>query len=144
MENGQRFVLVDEQVLPTIFQKVLAAKQYLLKDEAHNLTEACRMADVSRSAFYKYKDCIAYYESEHANKDVTIYLKLSDEPGILSAVLHEIYAFQANIITLNQNVPSDTVAGVTITIRLDNAQAGVEMIMERLRQLRGVLSVRKL
>lgn len=134
---------MDEQVLPSIFQKVLAAKQYLLKDEAHNLTEACRMADVSRSAFYKYKDCIAYYEDEQTQKEVTIYLKLSDEPGILSSVLYVLYEYQANIITLNQNVPSETVARVTITMRMDTP-GGYETLMEHLRQLRGVLSVRRL
>ena len=143
MNKERRFVLVDEQVLPTIFQKVLEAKQYLLKDEAHNLTEACRMADVSRSAFYKYKDCIAYYEDEQAQKDVTVYLKLTDEPGVLSAVLNVLYEYQANIITLNQNAPSETVARVTITVRMD-APGAYENLMEHLRQVRGVLSVRRL
>lgn len=143
MKKEQRFVLVDERVLPTIFQKVLIAKQLLLKEEAHNLTEACKMADVSRSAFYKYKDSIAYYEEDQAQQEITIYLKLTDEPGILSSVLYVLYEFQANIITLNQNVPSETVARVTITMRMD-APGGYENLMEHLRQVRGVLSVRRL
>lgn len=143
MKKERSFVLVDEQVLPTIFQKVLAAKQYLLKDEAQNLTEACKMADVSRSAFYKYKDCIAYYEDGQTQQEITIYLKLSDEPGILSSVLYVLYEHQANIITLNQNVPSETVARVTITIRMEKL-GGYEKLMEQLRQVRGVLSVRRL
>ncbi len=143
MKEEQRFVLVDENVLPTIFQKVLLAKQYLLKDEAQNLTEACKMADVSRSAFYKYKDSITYYEDIQTQKDITIYLKLSDEPGILSSVLYVLYEFKANIITLNQNVPSETVASVTITVRMEKA-GSYEALMEHLRQLRGVLTVRRL
>lgn len=143
MTKEQRFVVVDEEVLPTIFQKVLIAKQLLLKEEAHSLTEACKMADVSRSAFYKYKDRIAYYEEDQEKKEITIYLKLADEPGILSSVLYVLYEFQANIITLNQNVPSETVARVTITIRMD-ASGSYENLMEHLRQVRGVLSVRRL
>lgn len=144
MEQKRRFVLVDESVLPVIFQKVLAAKSYLLKDEARNLTQACQMADISRSAFYKYKDCIKYYEEEQTAKDITIYLKLSDEPGILSSVLYLLYEYHANVITLNQNVPSEMVAGVTITIRLDKELENYEIVMERLRKLRGVLTVRRL
>ena len=143
MSNERRFVLVDEQVLPTIFQKVLQAKQYLLKDKAQNLTEACKMADVSRSAFYKYKDCISYYEAGQAQKDVTIYLKLTDEPGVLSAVLGVLYEYQANIITLNQSAPSETVARVTITVRM-GTPAAFETLMEHLLGVRGVLSVRRM
>ncbi len=143
MKKEKRFVLVDEQVLPTIFQKVLEAKQYLLKDEAQNLTEACKMADVSRSAFYKYKDCITYYEDGQNSSEMTFYLKLSDEPGVLSAVLTVLSDFKANIITLNQNVPSETVARVTITVRVETP-GGYERLMEQLGLVHGVYSVRRL
>ncbi len=143
MKKERRFVLVDEQVLPTIFQKVLQAKEYLLKDKAQNLTEACKMADVSRSAFYKYKDCITYYEEGQASREMTFYLKLSDEPGVLSAVLTVLSEYKANIITLNQNVPSEAVARVTITVRMDTP-GGYEMLMENLGMVHGVYSIRRL
>ena len=51
--EDQQLVLVDKRVLPEIFTKVLLAKTYLSKDKARSSTEACKMAELSRSAFYK-------------------------------------------------------------------------------------------
>ena len=54
----RRFYLVDAQVLPEVFLKVVRAKELLASGEARSISAATRSVDLSRSAFYKYKDCI--------------------------------------------------------------------------------------
>lgn len=116
--NDEKVVLVDCDILPEVFRKVLKAKTYLSHETAHNSTEACRLADVSRSAFYKYKDKVFFYEDKNSGRMFTYSLRLSDEPGVLSKVLIKLSSFGANIITVNQNIPVDRVAVVTISFKL--------------------------
>ena len=59
----RRFYLVDAQVLPEVFLKVVRAKELLASGEARSISAATRSVDLSRSAFYKYKDCI--FDSEN-------------------------------------------------------------------------------
>ena len=56
MSNEEKYLLVEESIAPDIFKKVLEAKKYLATGKARNSSEAVRLADISRSAFYKYKD----------------------------------------------------------------------------------------
>lgn len=115
--KDQQLVLVDKRVLPEVFEKVLIAKSYLSKNLAKNSTEACKMADLSRSAFYKYKDSVFFYEDQDKSCVVTYSLWLSDDPGVLSRVLAALSGLGLNILTVNQNIPVDRVALVTISFR---------------------------
>lgn len=144
MENAQ-LVLVDIRVLPEVFEKVLQAKAYLSRDEARNSTEACRMAGLSRSAFYKYKDSVFYYEDKEKRQVSTFSLWLSDDPGVLSRVLAKLSQYGVNILTVNQNIPVDQVALVTISFRLENGKnAESEMILEAIGQMPGVVRAKQI
>ena len=52
----RRFLLVDADVLPEVFVKVLQAKELLASGAVSNISAAAKQAGISRSAFYKYKD----------------------------------------------------------------------------------------
>ena len=60
----KRFLLVDAAVLPEVFLRVLEAKELLASRRARNISSAVKMAGLSRSAFYKYKDCVQPYHSK--------------------------------------------------------------------------------
>lgn len=140
----QQLVLVDKRALPEVFSKVLLAKSYLSKDVARNSTEACRMADLSRSAFYKYKDSVFFYEDKDKRKMVTYSLRLSDEPGVLSKVLGELSSFRVNILTVNQNIPVDRVAVVTISFRIDETYCDLDALHERILGISGVIKAKRI
>lgn len=76
------------------------------------------MADLSRSAFYKYKDSVFFYEDQDKSRVITYSLWLSDDPGVLSEVLTVLSRFGVNVLTVNQNIPVDRVALVTISFRM--------------------------
>ena len=72
MPNEEKFLLVDEKVVPDIFKKVLEAKKYIATGKAKNSSEAVKLANISRSAFYKYKDHVMEYNSRAANNIITL------------------------------------------------------------------------
>ena len=80
-------LLVDAAILPEVFGKVLQAKEYLQSGQAETAAEAARLAGISRSAFYKYKDAVFTYEPERTGHILTVHFVLKDNPGVLSSLL---------------------------------------------------------
>ena len=58
MSITPKYYIVDAKALPEVFLKVAEAKRMLETGEASTVGEATRQAEVSRSAFYKYKDMV--------------------------------------------------------------------------------------
>ena len=116
-----KYLLVDMSVLPDVYAKVIEAKGYLQSGEAANSSQAAKMAGISRSAYYKYKDKIFEY-SEQGDDALTINAKLKDNAGVLSSVMNELYLAGANILAVNQSVPVNNIADVSITVRFSDAQ----------------------
>lgn len=140
MEFDKKFILVEETAAPDFLVKVLNAKKLLACGKAKNSSEACKLADVSRSAYYKYKDSVYAYDSGGAGKIMTIYLSLMDRPGILSSVISALYEHDANIITVNQNIPADGAAVVTISFRLEACD--LDAALENISKIDGVIKVK--
>ena len=144
MEDKPRFLVVSSDVLPSVFLKVVEAKRLLSKAQAKNSSEACRMVGISRSAYYKYKDKVQVYEESVSGQLSTLYMRLSDEPGVLSHVLQQLYEVGANILTVNQNIPVDTVAVVTISIEINKDQIDLDGVLSALSGIYGVVSVKRI
>ena len=143
MSNEEKYLLVEESIAPDIFKKVLEAKKYLATGKVRNSSEAVRLADISRSAFYKYKDRVMEYNSNASGNIVTFYLTMEDIPGVLSSVINHLAEYGANILTINQNIPSDGIAAVTVSIRMTDVTLEEQPLMQRLRDLHGVVQVSK-
>lgn len=139
--SDKEFVVVSSEVLPEVVLKVLDAKRLLAQGVCQTSTEACREAGVSRSAYYKYKDSAFIYSEKLSERIVTFCVVLMDRPGLLAEVLNEFYRFDANILTINQNIPIDSAATVTITARFSDA-SDLRTIMQTLQKLNGVTSVK--
>lgn len=144
MNEQPRSLIVSADVLPDVFLKVIEAKRLISKTQAKNSSDACRMVGISRSAYYKYKDNVQVYEDKSNGQLSTLYMKLSDEPGVLSRVLQKLYEMGANILTVNQNIPVDTVAVVTISIRVNRDELDPEEILKTLATIYGVVSVKRI
>ena len=135
----RRFYLVDAQVLPEVFLKVVKAKELLASGEARSISAATRSVDLSRSAFYKYKDCI--FDSENGREVITVMATLRDETGALQSLLAGISAAGASIVTINQSTPENGAALVAVTIRTDTMQMTPEELTEKLSRQRMVVGV---
>lgn len=140
--NDTRLVVVNSQVLPEIILKVLQAKKLRAIGEAKSETEACRMVGISRSAYYKYKEQVFAYEEKLNQKIVSFYLVLRDEKGVLSSILTRLYELNTNVLTVNQNIPVDDVATVTISIKFYSAAVDASAVRDELKKLYGVVDVK--
>lgn len=139
-EINKRFYLVRADILPEAIRKTAEAKEILAKNEASTVNEAVEKVGLSRSAFYKYKNGIQPLTSA-ATKIITISLLLEHKLGILSQVIQSISEVNGNILTINQSIPLQGVANVTISIETVNMQVDPEKLLEQLSQLTGVKKV---
>ncbi|CAB1249041.1 ACT domain-containing protein [Ruminococcaceae bacterium BL-6] len=139
--KGSTFFLVDKKVLPKVYSKVVEAKQYLTNSEASSTSEAVRMAGISRSVFYKYKDSVYPYNPETTNRMITVQVVLYDRPGVLMALVSQFYGFGANILTINQNIPINGKALVSISARIDDMVGSVHELLELLKSVDGVRTI---
>lgn len=139
-----KFLLVDTDVLPEVFLKVVYAKKMIAQGKAKSSSEAAKLAGISRSAFYKYKDCVQQYNSKMSDNIVTIYATLADEPGVLSSVISQLYTSGANILTLNQNIPVDSVAHVSISAKINSINCTEQELILQIKALAGVVDAKLL
>lgn len=136
------YYLIDSSILPEVYSKVIKAKNLLLSNEAGSVSAAVKMAGISRSAYYKYKDKIIEYSNQGEGL-VTLNARLEDNAGVLSSVMNELYLGGANVLSVNQSVPVNGVANVTITVRLDG-DSDIERLVEKIGKADGVLAVEQI
>ncbi len=144
MSDDRQLIVVDSCVLPEVFLKVLTVKKLLASKEEKSSASACKRVGISRSAYYKYRDCVFAYEDKNAKRILTLSTLLQDEPGVLSSVLAALHGCGANILTVNQNIPMDGVAAVTISLRLGGGAEGALQLRQKIGALQGVVEVKLL
>ena len=120
MAPATKFYLVSSEALPEIFIKVAEAKRMLQSGEVRTAGDAARTVGISRSAFYKYRDTIAPFQNMMAGRIITFQLMLKHKAGILSEILSIFANFGANILTINQAIPSGGRAMVTVSAETGN------------------------
>lgn len=137
-ENDSGFYLVREEILPEAIKKTIKVKEMLKSGEAKTVNKAVLMANLSRSAYYKYKDYVFPFFEASRNKIVAINLLLSNRPGVLSSVLNTISGDQGNVLTINQGIPRQGVASVALTIETALLTVDLEALLDKLRMAAGV------
>ena len=135
----KKYYLVSAEALPEVFIKVAEAKRMLQVGEADTVGEAARLVGISRSAFYKYKDAVQPFQNMRAGHIITFYALLKDIPGVLSNYLSIFANSGANILTINQTIPTNGCAGVSISAETSDMVEGLEELMARASSAEGVL-----
>ena len=139
MTQLPKYYIVEAKALPEVFLKVAEAKWLLETGEATTVNEAARATGISRSAFYKYRDAISPFQNLMAGRILTFQFILRDVTGLLSSILSIFAQFGANILTINQSIPTSGCASVTISAETTNMTSGVEEMVRALSAISGVL-----
>ena len=134
-----KYYLVQADVLPEVFLKVMEAKELLQIGECATVGDAAARVGISRSAFYKYKDAISPFQDLRQGRILTFQLILRDRTGLLSAVLSVFARCGANILTINQSIPVNGCASITISAETAGMSECAETLMNRLLDTDGVL-----
>ena len=139
MANSPKYYIVEASALPEIFLRVAEAKRLLSIGEALTVNDAAKMSGISRSAFYKYRDTVLPFQNMMTGRILTFQLLLHDEPGMLSEILKTFAEFSANILTINQTIPSGGCALVTVSAETMAMERSPEELLHTLAQTSGVV-----
>ena len=139
MSREIKYYIVAADALPEIFVKVAEAKRMMQTGETATVGAATRMSGISRSAFYKYKDSVQPFNDMKAEHIITFYGMLKDAPGVLSRVLSEFAGAGANILTINQSIPTNGCAAVTISAETSAMENSLEQLITDVSALDNVI-----
>ena len=139
MSKPIKYYIVAADALPEIFVKVAEAKRMMQTGEADTVGAATKQAGISRSAFYKYKDSVQPFNDMKAEHIITFYAMLKDTAGVLSGLLALFASSGANILTINQSIPTNGCAAVTISAETGRMAESLEQLMGDAAALEGVL-----
>ena len=134
-----KYYIVAADALPEIFVKVAEAKRMMQTGEVETVGEATKRAGISRSAFYKYKDSVQPFNDMKAEHIITFYAMLKDTSGVLSRVLSIFATSGANILTINQSIPTNGCAAVTISAETSDMEESLEQLLSDVAALDGVV-----
>ncbi len=132
------FYLVREEILPEAIKKTIKVKELLKRGDARTINEAVEKMELSRSAYYKYKDYVFPFYEASKEKIVTLALLLEHKPGVLSRVLNTVANERGSVLTINQGIPLQGVANATISIETVELAIDLEALLDKLRMVDGV------
>ncbi|MDP4170335.1 MAG: ACT domain-containing protein [Bacillota bacterium] len=131
----KKFFLVREDVLPEAMQKTLEAKELIERGKAGSVWEAVQKVDLSRSAFYKYKDTVFPFSTVTKERLITLFFYLEDRSGTLSRLLGVVASSGCNILTIHQTIPMQGRANVTISLNTSGITMDINELLTNLKSL---------
>ena len=131
-----KFYLVQEDILPEAIKKTIKVKEIL-----KTINEDVEKMDLSRSAYYKYKDYVFPFFEIAQGKIVSITVSMSNESGMLSSVLKAIADKNGSILTINQDIPLQGIANSSISFETKNLQGSLEELLHDIRNMKGIIKV---
>lgn len=136
-----KYLMVNTKILPEVFEKVIEAKELLRTGKCKGITEAVKVVGISRSSYYKYKDFVfSVSEGTHVHK-ATIGFLLSHKAGTLSRIIDRIAQINGNILTINQDIPINNAASVSITFDTTNMEIGLDSFIDEVKSMEDVVKV---
>ncbi len=134
-ESTKRFYLIREDVLPESVQKTIKVKNALLKNNNLTIYDAVKEFNLSRSAFYKYKDTIFPIDRlEEQTRNLTLILYVQDEIGMLATVLNKIAEVKGSVLTIHQSLPMKNRATITISLNATNIELSLDELMDAIKE----------
>ena len=138
MKNNE-YLIVHKSILPEYYDQVIAARELIIERD-YSVTEACKLNNISRSTYYKYKDYI-FNLNKDSGSQILFIIKTIDEKGILSSILKIITESNGNVITINQDHPIDGSAYINVLINTDDLSVTIEELKNKINEINGVKSI---
>ncbi|MDM5334649.1 ACT domain-containing protein [Ureibacillus composti] len=137
---NQRYYLVREDVLTDAMQKTLEAKHLLQSGAVSSIWDAVKEVDLSRSAFYKYRDAVFPFHSIVQERILTVFIQLQDRKGTLARLLEIISESHCNILTIHQTIPIQGRANVTLSLDVTSMTIDLDDLVQQFKKLEFVES----
>ncbi|MBS4176208.1 ACT domain-containing protein [Lederbergia citrea] len=134
-EYNKKFFLVREDVLPEAMKKTLEAKELIDRGKSESVWDAVQQVDLSRSAFYKYRDTVFPFHRVVKEKIISLFFYLEDKPGALSKLLGIVAANSCNVLTIHQTIPLQGRANVTLSLDVTDMSVDLDELLAKLGRL---------
>ncbi|EMI12450.1 act domain-containing protein [Bacillus stratosphericus LAMA 585] len=122
-------------------RKTLEVKKLLDRKKADSVADAVQKADLSRSAFYKYRDAVFPFYTMVKEQIITLFFHLEDRSGALSRLLQIVADSGCNVLSIHQTIPLQGRANVTLSISTAGMADDINTVMNQLRKLEFVEKV---
>ena len=139
MNSNPRYYIVEASALPEVFLKVAEAKRLLATGEANTVNEAAKMTNISRSAFYKYRDAVQPFRNMSNSRIITFQFLLRDEPGALSEILAAFAQHKTNLMSVNSINPSNGCGVVTVAAETSQTTVSLDEMLHALQRCPSVI-----
>ncbi len=137
----KKFYLVREDVLPEAMKKTLDAKEMIERGKADSVWDAVQKVDLSRSAYYKYRDTVYPFHTVVKERIISLFFHLEDRSGTLSELLSLVAKSGCNVLTIHQTIPLQGRANVTLSLNIGDMKVEMDELLTRLRKLEFVEKV---
>lgn len=144
MDNNdyKKFYLIREDVLPESVVKTLKIKDALKNNPELSIYETVKLFDLSRSAFYKYRETIFPVDEKMLDhREFTLILYVNDIVGMLAQVLNTVSKLQLSVLTIHQSVPMEEKATITLSLSAKDTTISIDEIIKALRNIEHVSKV---
>ncbi|WP_180554373.1 ACT domain-containing protein [Staphylococcus haemolyticus] len=141
-KDYKKFYLIREDVLPESVVKTLKIKDALKNNPELSIYEAVKLFDLSRSAFYKYRETIFLVDEKMLDhREFTLILYVNDIVGMLAQVLNKVSKLQLSVLTIHQSVPMEEKATITLSLSAKDTTISIDEIIKALRNIEHVSKV---
>ena len=134
------YLIVSKKILPDYLDKVIETRQLLESNQCRSVSDAVKLTGISRSTYYKYKDCV-FRPSENYGRKFTLSLSVADNQGVLSQILSVLRERNTNIITIHQDIPIRHSAYILITLDGGKMECAIEDLLKDLNRIDDVRNV---
>lgn len=132
------FYLVRGDFLPEAMRKTLEVKEQLERGKVKSIYDAVKQADLSRSAFYKYRDAVFPLQSMQHTQIITLFFHLVDQSGTLSQLLDIVAKAGGNILTIHQTIPIHGKANVTLSLDVEHLKIELDQLIIKLKEQKDI------
>ncbi|BGE82236.1 ACT domain-containing protein [Staphylococcus croceilyticus] len=141
-KDYKKFYLIREDVLPESVVKTLKIKDALKNNPNLSIFEAVKQFDLSRSAFYKYRETIFPVDEKMLeHREFTLILYVNDIVGMLAQVLNTVSKLELSVLTIHQSVPMEDKATITLSLSAKDTAKSIDEIIIALRDIEHVSKV---
>jgi chorismate mutase len=137
----KKFYLVREDVLPEAMKKTLDVKEMLERGKAESIWDAVQAVDLSRSAYYKYRDTVFPFSTVVKERIISLFFHLEDRSGTLSKLLSVVASAGCNVLTIHQTIPLQGRANVTLSLNTTDISIDLDELLTELQKLEFVEKV---
>ena len=122
--------------------KTLKIKDALKNNPNLSIFEAVKQFDLSRSAFYKYRETIFPVDEKMLeHREFTLILYVNDIVGMLAQVLNTVSNLELSVLTIHQSVPMEDKATITLSLSAKDTAKSIDEIIIALRDIEHVSKV---